>query len=120
MIISPVSTAAAASHARRPPVDQIAERNPFECTNKRGEAPFTSLKVDALAKPICGLDPSHAGLPCIDLPRVDVKDVRYPRPQDPAHAPKPQQVGNEPEVAAPAPRDPALAEPDARDTDFIE
>src|SRR6266700_1155707 len=105
---------------RVPPVDQIAERNPFECANKRGEAPFTSLKVDAVAKPICGLDPSHAGLPRIDFPRVDVKDLRHPRPQDPAHAPEPRQIGNKPEVAAPAPRDPALAEPDARDTDFIE
>src|SRR5439155_24313167 len=97
-----------------------AKWNPFECVNKRGEAPFTSLKVDAMAKPMCSFDPGHAGLPRIDLPRVDVKDVRYPRPQDTAHAPEPRQIGNEPEVAAPAPRDSALAEPDARDTDFIE
>src|SRR5580692_1044304 len=102
------------------PVDQVANWNPLECANKRSEAPFTSLKVDAMAKPIGSLDPCHAGLPWIDLPRVDVKGVRHPRPQYPAYAPEPQLIGNEPEVAASAPRDPVLAEPDARDTNLIE
>src|SRR6185437_2502849 len=103
-----------------PSVDQIAKRNPFESVDERGEAPLTSVEVDAMAKPIAGLDPGHAGLPRIDLPRMNVKGVRHTRPQDPAHAPEPQQIGGEPEVTAPAPRDPVLAKPEARDTDLIE
>src|SRR5437588_6569657 len=84
---------------RVPPIDEIAERHPLESANKRGEALLASMKVDALAKPIGCLDPRHARLPRIDLPRVDVKDVRHSGAQDRAHALKPQREGNEPEVA---------------------
>ena len=100
-------------------VDQIAKRNPVERPNKGGKAPFTSLKVDALPKLICRLDPGHTGLTRIDLPRVDVKNVGGLRAQNPAHAPQPHQIGSKAEVAATAPRDSALAQPNTRNTDFV-
>lgn len=98
---------------RLPLVDEIADRHPFESANKRGESLFAAMEVDALTKSIGKIDPGSPRLPWIDLPRVNVKDVRPPGAQDRMHAREPQGVGNEPEIAAAAPRDPTLSHSNA-------
>src|SRR5258707_14214839 len=103
-----------------PSIDEIADRQPLETADKRSEARLATVKVHALAKPIGRLDAGDERLARIDLPRVDVKDVGHPGAQDRTHALNPQRVGNEPEIAAPTPRNPAFAESDARHTRFLE
>src|SRR6516225_3042726 len=66
------------------------------------------------------LEPLHARLPGIDLPRMEIEDVRQSGALYCANALVPQSVGNQKEIAAAAPRDPAPAKADARDADFVE
>ena len=73
-----------------------------------------------MAKPVIATDAFDPRLIGVDLPRVDVENIRLTAAEDASDALPEDGVGNEPEVAAAAPRERLRADLQARDRHFVE
>ena len=100
--------------------EQVADRRPLEVAEQGIEPRLATTEIDVMpeaAAPRQAVDPR---LSRIDLPRVNVEDVRHAAGQDAGDAAAEEAVREETEVAAAAPRNALLPEPQHRDAHFAE
>src|ERR1043166_4381428 len=105
--------------AGRPAVDQLTERHPLESGDQRREAFFAAFEIDPVPESGDRVEAVHVRLPGIDLPWMQIEDVRTSRTQDRTPPPAPHPVRDEPKIPAASPGDPAPAHSHAGNSGFV-
>src|SRR4029079_16152232 len=100
--------------------EQVADRRPGEVAKQPLEPRLASIEADVVPEGGGPRETLEPRLARVDLPRMDVEDVRLRRLEGSPRPEPEERVRKEAEVAAPAPWESARPDPQARDTHLVE